>query len=142
MRSHAMESSPPRLESAVVGVDVLHVINLGNHPDTRRPIDFVRGNVHFPSGGNQRLAAVGTEDRIAGQDGLEGRANVCLIRFLKNEVGGVSGTVTTNPHRNLFVGQASFRCFAAPLAGRTHPALLLALERFKKEGLVRFGNTH
>ena len=45
MRSHAMESSPPRLESAVVGIDVLHVINLGNHPDTRRPIDL---KTNFP----------------------------------------------------------------------------------------------
>ena len=141
MRSHAMESSHPSLESAVVGVDVLHVINLGNHPDTRRQIDFVVGNPHLPGGCNQCLAAVGAKDGIRGQNGLEGRANVRLIRFLKNEVGGASGTVTADQHRNLFVGQASFRRFPAALAWCTFHAFLLPLERFKEECLVRFGNT-
>jgi len=142
MRSHAMESLHPRLESAVVGIDVLHVIYLGNHPDARRQIDSAVSDAHCPSGSYYGLAAVGAEDRITGQNWLKGGVNVRLIRFLKNEVGGVPVTVTTNQNRNLFVGQASFRRFAAPQAGCTHHALFFALERFKEECLVRFGNAH
>jgi hypothetical protein len=105
-------------------------------PDTRRPIDFVRSDAHLPGGGNPCFAAVGAQDGITGQNGLEGRVNVRLIRFLKNEIGSVPGTVTTNQPWNLFVGQASFRRFAAALAGRTFHALFLALERFNLNSSV------
>ena len=140
MRSYAVEAPYPIFESAVVGVNVLHVIDLGDHPNARRQIDRAMGDSHFPSGSTQRLPAVGAENDIACQEGLERGADVRSIGLLENEVGRASGTITANQHRNLFVGQAAFRGLAATLAGSARHTLLLALERFKEKRLVRFGN--
>lgn len=41
-----------------------------------------------------------------------------------------------NQHRNLLTEQASLRCFAATLVGRTSHANFLVLARFKKEWVL------
>ncbi len=141
MRSHAMETAHPRLEPTIVGIDVLHVIDLGDHPNARREIDRTVSDSHFPGGSTQGLSAVCAENDIACQEGFERRADVLLVSLLQNEIGGTPRSITTNQHRNLFVRQTAFRGLAATFARRTSHSLLLALERFKEKRLVRFGNT-
>jgi len=79
MRSDAVEASYPSLESAIVGVNVLYVIGLGDHPNACRQIDRAVDDAHFPSGSTQGLRAVGAENCIACQEGLERGADVCAL---------------------------------------------------------------
>lgn len=142
MRSDTVKSAHPLFEPTIVGIDVLNVVDLGDNPNACGQIDRTVGDAHFPSGGAQCLAAVGAEDSIACQYGLERSADVHLVSLLQNEVGCAPGTITANQHRNLFVGQAALRSLATALAGRSCHSLFLALERFKEKGLVRFGNAN
>ena len=140
MSSHAIESANPSFEPAIVGIDVLNVINLGDHSNACSEIDRTVSDSHFPRGRTQRLPTVGAENDIACQERLESRADVPFVSLLKHEVSGTPRSITTNQYRNLFVRQTAFRCLSATLARRTSHALLLALERFKEKRLVRFGN--
>ena len=85
MRSDAVEASYPSFESAVVGVNVLHVIDLGDHPKARRQIDRAMGDSHFPSGSTQGLPAVCAENYIDCQEGLERGAEVRFIRLSRTK---------------------------------------------------------
>lgn len=142
MRSNTVKSDHPFLETAVIGVYVLHVVNLADHPNSRSKIDWAMSDANFSYCGTQGSTAVGAKHCIGSQQWLERRTNVRLISLLKNKVRCVTSTITANQHRNLLVGQAAFRCFAASLVRCARHALLLALERFKEEGLIRFGNTN
>ena len=112
MRSDTVKSAHPLFEPTIVGIDVLNVVDLGDNPNACGQIDRTMGDAHFPSGGTQCLAAVGAEDSIACQYGLERSADVHLVSLLQNEVGGAPETIAANQHRNLFVGQAAFRSLA------------------------------
>ena len=66
MRSYAVEASYQSFESAVVGVNVLYMIDLGDHPNTRCQINRAVGGAHSPSCRTQRRCL-----HIACQDCLE-----------------------------------------------------------------------
>ena len=66
MRSYSVEASYPGFEPAFVGVKVLHMIDLGDLPNTRCQINRAVGGAHSPSCRTQRRCL-----HIACQDWLE-----------------------------------------------------------------------
>ena len=75
MSGDTMEPVHPLFEPTVIGVHVLNVVNLADHPNARSQIDWTMGYADFPHGSTQSLAAVGAENRITRQQWLENRIN-------------------------------------------------------------------
>lgn len=78
MCGDAVKSAHPFFESTVVGIHVLHVVDLADNPDTCSQIDWTVGDADFPHRGTQCLAAISTENCIVCQQWFECRANVLL----------------------------------------------------------------
>ena len=137
MSGDAVESVYPLLEPTIVGVHVLDVIHLANHPDARSQVDWPMGDADFPHGGTQGSAAVGAKNRIPRQQWLERCTNVLLVRLLQHKVGSIAGTVTTNQHRDLFRRQTTLRGFAATFMGLAYHAVLFTLRTTQKSRFHR-----
>ena len=142
MRSDAMKTTHPSLESTIVGIDVLYVIDLADDPNARCKIDWTMRDSDFPCSSAQCLSAVGTKNDIACHKRFERSADVHFVGFLQDKIGGTPRSVTTNQHRDLFVRQTAFRCLSPTFARRTSHALFLAFERFKEKRFIRFGDTN
>lgn len=123
----AVEAAYPFLESAIVGIDVLHMIDPRHNTLTSSQIDRPVGDTHFFGNSRQRLFSVGAQNDIGRQKRLEHRPEVCLIGLLQDEVCGVAGTIPANQDSGLFFRQAALTGFAAPLAGSTTQTLSSAL---------------
>ena len=142
MSSDPMKPDHPLLESAAIGVHVLHVVNLADHFDSCGQIYRAVGDTHFASRCTQRPTAVGAKHDITCQQRLEYRANVRFIRLVQNKIGCAAGAITANQHGNLLLGQTSFRCFAATLMGFTRHVFFLSLKRFKEVGFIHLSNAN
>jgi hypothetical protein len=142
MSGDAVESVHPLLEPTIVGVHVLDVIHLADHPNARSQIDWAMSNADFTHSSTQGPTAVGAKNRIACQQRLERRADVLLVSLLQYEVGCIATTVTANQHRNLFGGQTTLRGFAATFMGLALHAVFFTLERLKKVGFISLGNAN
>ena len=64
MCGDAVKSAHPFFESTVVGIHVLHVVDLADNPDTCSQIDWAVDDADFPHCGTQCLAAISTENCI------------------------------------------------------------------------------
>ena len=64
------------------------------------------------------------------------------VVLLQDEVGCVAGSIPTNQHRNLLVGQPRLGGFAATFARCSWHGFLLALEGFKEKGFICFRYAH
>ncbi len=113
-RRHAAKLTQPALESAVVGIDVLHVINAGNNADAGGQIDRAVGNAQGSRGGRQCFTAVCAKDDVLGQDRLES-GNMGRIVGAENEIRRVAGAVAGLEHRHLFAGQSVLAGLATPV---------------------------
>ncbi len=60
MCDDTVKSAHPLFEATVVGIHVLHVVDLAGNPDTCNQIDWTVGDADFPHCGTQSLAAVST----------------------------------------------------------------------------------
>jgi len=140
MCGDAVETAHPFLESAIVGIDVLNMVNPGNNTNTSGQVNRTMSDADFPCGGSQSLAAIRAENGILRQNGLEGCTDVLLVGLDQHEVGCATGPIPADQHGNLFVRQTALRCLTAPLAGCTRHPALLAFERFEEKGFIRFGN--
>ena len=138
--SHTVETAHPFLEPAAAGVDVLDRVDTCNHPDACGQIDRAMTDACLPRDRAQCTAPSVQSDDIACQGRLEYSSNVFLVRFLQNEVGGVSDAIPANQGRSFFIGQAALRSFASPLARRTRQPAFLVFSRLKKECFVGIGN--
>ena len=138
--SHAVEAAHPAFESAIVGIDVLDVINAGDDTLTSGQIDRPVGNPHFFGYRRQCLFSVGAQNDIGRQKRLENGPDVGLIGLLQHEVCRVSGAIPADQDSSLFFRQAALAGFATPLAGRPTQTLSSALLRLKKVGFIGFGN--
>ena len=67
MSSDSMKPDHPLLESAIVGIHVLNMVNLADHADSRSQIDRTVGDADFTSRRTQRLAAVGAKHGVGGK---------------------------------------------------------------------------
>lgn len=88
---HTVEAAHPGFEPTAIGVDVLYVIDLGDNPDASGQIDWTMGNANFAGNSNHGPAAVGAQNGIAGQYGLERLKDVRSVVLLQNEVGCAAG---------------------------------------------------
>ena len=82
MRSDAMKAAHPNFEPTIVGTDILHVIDLADHPDARSKIDRTVSDAHFLHGSTQRLSAVCAENDIACRERFERSADIHLVSLL------------------------------------------------------------
>ena len=87
MSSDPMKPDHPLLESATIGVHILHMVDLADHFDSCCQIDRTVGDTDFASRCTQRPAAVGAKHGITCQQRLEYRAYVRFIRLLQNKIG-------------------------------------------------------
>ena len=139
---HTVETAHPGFESAAIGIDVLHVIDPGDHPNASGQIDRTMGDTDFAGHSNHGPAAVSAQNSVAGQYRFEGLEDVRPVVLFQNKVGRASCSITANQHRNLFVGQAAFGCLAATFARCSRHSFLLTLKRLAEKGFVCFGDAH
>jgi hypothetical protein len=138
--SDTVEAAHPLLESAIVGIDVLDMIDTGDDTLTSGQIDRAVGDAHFFRYRRQRLFSVGAQNDIVRQKRLERGADMHLVGLLQDDVSGVSGAIPADQNSGLFFRQAALAGFAAPLAGCPTQALSSTLLRFKEVGFIGFGN--
>lgn len=87
MCGDAVRSAHPFFESTVVGIHVLHVVDLADIPDTCSQIDWAVDDANFPHCGTQCLATISTENCIVCQQWFECRADVLFVSLrLQNVV--------------------------------------------------------
>lgn len=130
--SDSVEAAHPLLESAIVGIDVLDMIDTGDDTLTSGQIDRAVGDAHFFRYRRQRLFSVGAQNDIVRQKRLERGADMHLVGLLQDDVSGVSGAIPADQNSGLFFRQAALAGFAAPLAGCPTQALSSTLLRFKE----------
>ncbi len=74
--------------------------------------------------------------------GLSASKMCVLSSFSRMKSVVLPARITTNQHRNLFIGQAALGGLAATFARRSWHCLLPALERFKEKGFICFSDAH
>ncbi len=136
----AVEAAHPFLESAIVGIDVLDMIDTSDDTLTSGQIDRPVGEAHFFRHCRQRLLSVAVQNDIGCQKRHEHSADMCLVGLLQDEVSSVSGAIPADYDIGLFFGQPALAGFATPLAGCPTQSLSLTFLRFKKAGFLGFGN--
>ena len=136
----AVEAAQPFFQAAIVGIDVLDMINAGDDTLTSGQIDRAVGDAHCFRHCRQRLLSVGAQNDIGCQKWLERSADMRLVGLLQDEVGGVSRAIPADQNSGLFCGQPALAGFAAPLAGCPTQALSSAFLRLKEVGFIGFGN--
>lgn len=137
---NAVKTAHPFLQSTVVGIDVLDMIDTRNDTLAGCQIDGAVGDVHLFGDGCQRLCPIGALNDISRQERLEHRTDVLLVSRLQHEVRSVSCPVSADQHSGLLFRSAAFAGFAAPLAGRSLQSLPSALLRLKEVRFVYLGN--
>ena len=138
---HAVKAAHPLLESAIVSIDVLDMIDTGDDTLTGGQIDRAVGNPHFFGNSRQRLFSVSAQNDIGRQKRLEHRPDAGLVGLPQDEVGRVPGAIPADQYGGLFFRQPALAGFATPLAGCPIQALSSALLRLKEVGLIGFSNS-
>jgi hypothetical protein len=133
---YAVEAVHPFLQAAIVGIDVLDMINTRDDALTGCQIDWPMRDPHFSGGSSQGLCTIGAQNDIRRQKRLERSANVFLVGLLQHEVCGVSRPIPANQDRRLFFGCTVFARFSAPFAGSPLQPLPFAFLRLKEVGFV------
>lgn len=139
-RGDTVKPMHPFLQSAVVRVDVLDMVNPCNHANPLRQIHRAMTDPHLPRHRAQCATAIRAENGIGCQKRLQDGADMFLVRARQHEVRCAARTIPTNQYRNLFVRQAALGGLAAPLAGGAGKPALLAFERFQEDRFVGLGN--
>src|SRR5450759_1571953 len=70
-RGHALEAAQPALETAVVGIDVLDVVDAGDDADAGGQINRAVRHADLAGGGRECPRAVGAKDGVLAQNGLQ-----------------------------------------------------------------------
>ena len=138
---HAFEAANPALESAVIGIHVLDVIDAGDDTDASGQIDRAVRDADLLGARRQGAGTIRAKDGVLTQNGLQGSGDVLRIAARQDEVGSCAGTIPTDQHRNLFFGSAALGGLSAPLA-RCAGEPALPLVRLQEECLIGFRDTH
>lgn len=77
----AVEAAYPFLESAIVGIDVLHMIDPRHNTLTSSQIDRPVGDAHFFGNSRQRLFSVGAQNDSVAKSGLSTAPRCALSAF-------------------------------------------------------------
>ena len=137
----AMERSQPFLESAVIAVDVVDVVDveIGRlWPWPAGRWKDVAGDFRLASEGDDRLAAIAAQLVGRRDDAGERGGDRGPVEFGQNRIGGGAVSVAGDQYRDLLRRQASLGGFSASLARGAREIGPLALERLQDKGLIRF----
>lgn len=99
-----METAYPVLEAAVVGINVLDVINASNHAAAGRNIDWAMGDANLLGRSGKHATSVGAQNRICGKQGFERSHEMGFAVCGKNEVGRGACTIPSHKYRHLLSG--------------------------------------
>src|ERR1035437_8244674 len=134
-----MEFHHPLLESAVIGIDVLDMIDAAYNPLTCCNINRAMCNSHMFGDYLVCGCTIGTYHHILIQKGFEHGFDLLRTHAWQNKISCFAMTVTHYQHGYLFCRRASFCRFTPTLMGYSGQETL-PLEGLKKERFVCFDN--
>ena len=119
LRGDPVEASHPFLQSRMVGVRILDVVDAGQDSDPLAEIHRPMGHTHIAGrqSDGSLSSSVRAKNRIPSQKRSEDRFDLPVVVLRKNRIGGGARPVSHHQDRHLFPGEPSFGGSAASFPG-------------------------
>ena len=143
LRGDPVEASHPFLQSRMVGVRILDVVDAGQDSDPLAEIHRPMGHTHIAGrqSDGSLSSSVRAKNRIPSQKRSEDRFDLPVVVLRKNRIGGGARPVSHHQDRHLFPGEPSFGGSAASFPGPSRKPAPLSLVGFQEPGLVGFDDS-
>jgi len=111
-----VEVGQPSFQPAIVGVDVLDMEGVVDHPNASADIDGLVSDIELLGQGDIDGATIGAQYGIVVEDRFQDGSHRLGIGARQDRIGRCRGAVACDQYRDLFVRQPSLGRFATPFA--------------------------